>query len=238
MKKIKYTLPLLLLLTINITTVKSQTKTDSIIQLQFPNEAVIAADNMNVLYIGMENPISVSVPGEKLEDITISCSDGADVRMVKFGHYIAVAYPKAKDVYITTMVKGMYKGYTHFRVKSVPKYYALLGNLATGAASLKDVLKQDTVFAGFGDDLPFEGMNYIITKFNFVYTPSSKLHTPADSAASGYFTVTGQMVTPQIKEYIKNAKTGDLIQLNGFEAVGSNKAKTIKIPAALSIKIE
>ena len=51
---------------------------------------------MNVLYIGMENPISVAVPGEKLEDITISCSDGADVRMVSFGHYIAVAIPKQK----------------------------------------------------------------------------------------------------------------------------------------------
>ena len=130
------------------------------------------------------------------------------------------------------------KGYTHFRVKMVPKYYALLGNLASGTASLMDVLKQDTVFAGFGPDLPFEGMNYIITKFNFVYTPSSKLHLPSDSIAPGYFTVAGQIITPQIKEYIKNAKTGDLIQLNGFEAAGSDKSKIIKISAALSIKIE
>ena len=48
MNQIKLLLLLLFLLILNIKTVKSQTKTDTVKQLQFPNEAVIAADNMNV----------------------------------------------------------------------------------------------------------------------------------------------------------------------------------------------
>ncbi len=227
---------LLLLPFFNILIAKSQSKTDTIIQFQ--NVAVVAADNLNVLYIGMENPISVAVPGEKLEDITISCSDGADVRMVSFGHYIAVAYPKAKDIYITTMVKGMYKGSAHFRVKHLPQYFALLGNLTSGKASLNDILKQDTVFAGFLADDPFEGRNYTVNKFVLVYTPSSKLHPPSDSAQAGYFTVAGQTITSRIKEYISKAKVGDLIQISNFEIVGRSNNIPIHIPGSIMITIE
>jgi len=229
MNQIKLLLSLLFLLILNITTVKSQTKTDTVIQLQFPNEAVIAADNMNVLYIGMENPISVSVPGEKLEDITISCSDGADVRMVSFGHYIAVAYPKAKDVYITTMAKGKVRGYTHYRIKTKPVPIPLFGNIAAGMAELKDILTQDSIYAIQSIDCPLDTMKYIVKRYTLVYEPTTK--------EPMIFTVTGGLITQLIKDKLKDAQAGDEIVVMDVDVTKSGSDGLINIPTAIIIRI-
>jgi len=41
-----------------------------------PSEAVISADKMNVVYRGLDNPISISVPGVGDKDITPTVGKG------------------------------------------------------------------------------------------------------------------------------------------------------------------
>jgi gliding motility-associated protein GldM len=87
---------------------------------------VVSPDKMNVFYIGVDNPVSISVPGIATEDIQPSMSGGGSISGSR-GHYVVkvTAASAGKKVLVNvsaktkTGVKSMGKG-VEFRVKSVP----------------------------------------------------------------------------------------------------------------------
>lgn len=72
-----------------------------------PNTATLAADLMNVLYAGYQNPISVSVPGVPANAISVSMTGGS-LRATSAGHYVAVPSKVGEDVtfHVTARDKG------------------------------------------------------------------------------------------------------------------------------------
>ncbi len=67
-----------------------------------PNTATVAADLMNVLYAGYQNPMSVSMPGVPQNAVTISVSGGS-VQSKGSGHYVVVPSAVGKDVSINVV---------------------------------------------------------------------------------------------------------------------------------------
>ncbi|MBI4944775.1 MAG: gliding motility protein GldM [Bacteroidetes bacterium] len=85
---------------------------------------VVSPDKMNVFYIGVDNPVSISVPGIAAEDLQPSISGGGSIGGVR-GKYTVKVTGASKEVTVNvsaktrTGVKSMGSGIT-FRVKSVP----------------------------------------------------------------------------------------------------------------------
>jgi len=87
----------------------------------------VAPVKMNVLYTGIDNPVSIAVSHAKKEDIEIKISHGTIKKSeIKNNDYI-VKIMKDEDVVITIFEKGKLIGTREFRVLTVPKPIATLG---------------------------------------------------------------------------------------------------------------
>ena len=88
-----------------------------------PSGATVAADLMNVLYAGFQNPMSVSVPGMPQNAVSVSMAGGT-LTSKGDGHYVAVPSAVGKDVTFT--VSATQGGQTRqmaqvtFKVRKLP----------------------------------------------------------------------------------------------------------------------
>jgi len=98
-----------------------------------PSGATVAADLMNVLYAGYQNPMSVSVPGVPTNAVSVSMSGGS-LTSKGNGHYVAVPSAVGKDVVFTVSAndKGTPRkmGQVTFKVRKLPDPtpYIIVGN--------------------------------------------------------------------------------------------------------------
>ncbi len=88
-----------------------------------PNSATVAADLMNVLYAGYQNPMTVSVPGVPDNAVSVSMSGGS-LSAKGSGHYVAVPSAVGHDVAFTVTVndKGTVRKMAPvtFKVRKLP----------------------------------------------------------------------------------------------------------------------
>lgn len=108
-----------------------------------PNSATVAADMMNVLYAGYNNPMSVSVPGIPSNAVSISMTGGSMISKGN-GHFIAVPTAVGRDVtvHVTARDKGQIRSLPPFifHVRKLPDptaYVALGTNRFKGGAMPK-----------------------------------------------------------------------------------------------------
>ncbi len=115
---------------------------------QKPN-SVVSADKMNVLFIGLDNPVSISVPGVSNNKVKPSiegagCSLVPDAKLGG-GHYIAnvsAATGGKATIRVSAEVAGkqMPMGVFEYRVKSVPNPVATMGGKAESGPINKNLL--------------------------------------------------------------------------------------------------
>lgn len=111
--------------------------------------AVVSPDKMNVLYIGVPNPISVSAPGIAKEKLKVSISGGS--LSGSGGHYMAnVSSAGTAKVTVSGELapgKTQVLGTTEFRVKRIPDPKAQFAGKSSGSVAAGNLKAQDKVFA-------------------------------------------------------------------------------------------
>ena len=86
---------------------------------------VVSPDKMNVFYIGLDNPVSISVPGIAAEDIQPSMSGAASISGSRGKYTVRVKGPSGKECLVNVSARtkngtrSMGQG-VKFRMKSVP----------------------------------------------------------------------------------------------------------------------
>jgi gliding motility-associated protein GldM len=108
----------------NPLTGKSETVTGNFEYEVGRRSAACAADKMNVVYIGVDNPISVSVAGAPSNQVTVS-GQGLSIRAGGTG-YIATGSAPGEGS-ITVSAPGITQKFP-FRVKRIPNPVPMLGN--------------------------------------------------------------------------------------------------------------
>lgn len=105
----------------------------------------VSADKMNILYIGIDNPITVAVEGVLSEDLTVTCEDG-EVENLGNGHYnVQVRKPGKKK--ITVIAKGVTTQEIIYRVKRIPDPTANVGFIQGGSISAERIKLESGVQA-------------------------------------------------------------------------------------------
>ncbi|MEX0968723.1 MAG: gliding motility protein GldM [Bacteroidia bacterium] len=144
----------------------------------FKGSATISADAMNVLYIGLENPISISVPGFPPDKIRASMSRGT--LSGSNGRYIAkVTGGRSKEDRTTTISasvqtgdgRSMTMGSATYRIRPVPAPTAYFGNKASGAITKAELGAQQGIISHLGEGFAFEGLNFRVQRFTLIYQP-------------------------------------------------------------------
>jgi len=96
----------------------------------------VAADKMNVFYVGVENPLSLSAAGVASTKIKVSAT-GADLTKVSNGKYIVKPEKIGKST-ITVSGGGLDPAIFEYRVKRIPDPQVLLGRSKGGSMKLAE----------------------------------------------------------------------------------------------------
>lgn len=185
--------------------------------------ATISADKMNVFYAGIENEVSVSVPGVASTAVTATMTGGSLIKNAK-GGYVAKPAKVGQEcvIKVTAKVDGkdLPMGTKAFRVKALPPPVAFIpyrdasGNPAKykgmGDKIAKVALIGVTNMAAELNDADIEA-KFTVTSFELNIT--EPMGTRIESSSSAAFTA-GQM------SYIKTLAKGKKFFISGVKAIG------------------
>lgn len=170
----------------------------------------IALPEMNVLYIGYPNKVTVSAAGVGAEKISIS-APGANIQRTGNGEFIVNVGSQADNFVITASAEGKTIGSAAYRVRNIPQAIAKVGDFKSGAyVNLSALAAQAGVNAGI-ENFPLP-LKYTVTKFTVV-----GLNEDGDVVKE---ICQGNQFTPRAKQIIRGLKSGDIISFEEIQCVG------------------
>lgn len=179
--------------------------------------ASIQLDKMNVFYIGVPNPITVSAAGYSIEDISVSIP-GATVTPKDKGHYEVVVSTPGKitaSIMAKTPQGSKSVGTMEVRVKQIPDPVARVGGKTGGVMSASMFRAQDGIVAAL-DQFDFDA-KFQVKSYEMSWLPKRGEYQTAGVINSPYFERSGNAL---IKAYMPNAKIGDKIFIENIKAQG------------------
>ncbi|MFJ1351148.1 type IX secretion system motor protein PorM/GldM [Capnocytophaga canimorsus] len=187
-----------------------------------PNAAVISADKMNVVYRGVNNPMTISMPG--VPDNKMSAS--APGLSKKSGSSYTMKPGQGREV--TINVSGEIDGQRFsssktFRIKDIPRAVATIAGEAGSVKLPKANLAVATVNATF-EDFDFD-IKPVVKQFRIFIPgqPSIVVH--------------GNKLNDQAKSALNRAKRGDIVQILDISASAPGFEGYMKKLAPISIEI-
>jgi len=162
--------------------------------------AVVAPTRMNVLYLGIENPVSIAVSGYESSEIVVEIKDNKGEISGSDGDYIII--PKDTGYLIVVVkAKGKLVKESVFRVKVIPEPILIVAGKSGGKIKKEDLEKVNEVYAYL---LNFDfDVNYEIVEFVVSTTDEDGYFKQAISKSNE--------ITEDQKNLIKSARTGSRI---------------------------
>lgn len=191
----------------------------------------ISPTKMNVLYMGIPNPIKVSVPGVASQNLEVSFNNG---RIEKNGEEYMV-YPakldglaKSTSISVVANMNGEKRkmGSMPFRVKEVPPPIATVGGLNGGNLRKEELLAEDGIFAEL-KDFDFD-LKFRVTQFDVTL-----------SGAGGYvktFSSKTNKFTTEQKDQFGKLTMGSLIYIENIMAKGDDGTTRPLSPVSFKIR--
>lgn len=188
--------------------------------------AVVSPDKMNVLYIGVDNPISVSVPGIPSKNIRIGVSAGS--LKGSDGKYVAnVMTPGTVTVSVSAEIapgKTQLLSRTQFRAKRIPDPVAKFSGRSSGNVPTVALKAQNSIFAIL-DNFDFDA-KFKITRFNLI------IANPRETATIQVGS--GNTLTDAMTASLNTIKPGSHIIFDNIIAVGPDGSPRQLAPVALT----
>lgn len=127
--------------------------------------ASIALDKMNVLYIGVDNPITIAASGGGDDKVQATISGGGgSLTRVGNGKYIAKVNSQTDDCRITVSVDGKVVGASTFRTRNIPDPVGSVGGYNSGDNVPAGAFKAQAGVAAYIKDFPFD-LKYTVTQY-------------------------------------------------------------------------
>lgn len=184
--------------------------------------ASIALDKMNVLYIGVDNPVTLSATGAGSEKLsaTLTGVQGA-ITKVNGGSYNVRVNSVTDDCWINVFADGKLAGKAKFRTRTIPKPIAVVGSYESGASVPAGAFKaQAGVGAGI-KDFPFE-LQYKVVSFTL----------SADNA-DGYIddaACQGNVWSSEARRILQGLTTGRTVTVDDIYCMGPD-GRRVKLPS-------
>jgi gliding motility-associated protein GldM len=183
---------------------------------------VVSPDKMNVFYIGVDNPVSVSVPGFAAEKVQASISNGT-ITGSNGKFVVKVTQPGKANVTVTAKQpdgnsKAM--GAVEFRVKRVPDPIAKIGDQAGGSVSASKFKVQRGIIAAL-DNFDFD-IKFQIVGFEMTYGAKRQDLVTAR--------VNGPLFDSKMLDFLSRSKPGDTFYFDDIKAKGPD-GTTRKLPS-------
>jgi len=188
-----------------------------------PSTAVVSADKMNVVYRGLDNPISVSLPGVSDTNLRVSATGGKLTKSSgKYSFRPAAGNQATINVSATLSSGKTVNSKATFRIKDIP---AAMGSVRGQYGTVrmpKSGLGNAPIDAGL-PDFEFD-LNVKVQSF--------KIKVPGQLT----ILVNGRTLTAAAKKALSKAKRGDIINIYGIKATanGYNLKKVLPVNIELT----
>ncbi len=193
--------------------------------------ATVSPTKMNVFYMNIANPISVSVPGVSPNDVKVSMTNG---RIVESGGNISV-FPSAEDVAgkntkinVDVNFEGTVKRVASmsFRVKRVPDPVGQIAGQNGGVIKKENLVAEQGIFAALVDfdfDLRFRVVSFDVTV----------------SGTGGYnntYKSNSAHFTSQMKQQFAAQQPGSIVYFDNIVAKGDDNTTRNLPPISFKIR--
>ncbi len=179
-----------------------------------PPTATVSADKMNVFYIGLENPVSISVPGVSSDKIRPGISSGSIRSAGGAGKYTVTVPTGVREVNVSVSAEmgGSMRsmGSFPFRVKKVPDPVPMVANQKGGTIG-KGLLTAAPIVEARLENFLFDGVNYSVTSFKFSMIVNGLIQ---ERQISGY------RLDQNAINMIKNARSNEKVYFEDIKAKG------------------
>jgi hypothetical protein len=177
----------------------------------------ITATKMNMLYIGLDNPVTVTVDGYTDNQITVKIDGGGTIKPVGESQYVINPDGSKREISIITTIKTNDRGEQKaaekiYRVRKVPHPEVLIGTRNGGTAALKDLENIHQINAGLGEGFAIEGLRYTVNSYTMIITHQESGNYIED--------VNGNRISARTTDEFKNIKPGDYITVTNVDATG------------------
>jgi gliding motility-associated protein GldM len=183
--------------------------------------ASIALDEMNVLYIGYDNKVTIAASGAGDEKVNAVLSGGGgSLNKLGGGRYIAKVNTVTDDAKITVSVDGKVVGVSQFRVRTIPDPVATIGGVMSNENMTAGQMKAQTGVGAYIKDFPLK-LQYTVVSFTI----------SADNADGDIEEApcTGNTWSPRALSIIKNLTSGRTVTVDNIRAQGPD-GRVRKIP--------
>jgi len=195
-----------------------------------PPSLTVAPLRMNVFYLGVENPVSITAPGLSSNQIHPRISAG---KLYKKGRTWIVKLTKpvpGNKVYVSATAeiegKNILLGKSEFRVKRVPSPTAEIAGQSNGQIDKNTLLAARGIIPNMKDFL-FDNYYFKVTSFTFA-TIMNGDWVPKN--------VRGNVFPPEVTKIIRNAKHKQKFFFENIQAVGPDGSVRTLNPISLEIK--
>lgn len=191
-----------------------------------PNDAIVSADKMNVVYRGLDNPISISVPGVGNNNVKPTVSNGNKLTDNGNGKYIL--NPGSGDEVKINVTAKLSSGKTintpkTFRIKDIPAAAGTVRGDFGVVPMPKSSLNNTPIKAELPDfvfDLQLEVQSFTVK-------------VPGQLAVK----VNGSQFDARAKKVLAKARRGDVITIFDIKAIEKTKGTPLKKVLPVSIQI-
>lgn len=188
--------------------------------------ASVSADKMNVFYIGVDNPVTITVPGVPNDRVHASISSGS-LSPTGGGKYVVkVTQAGSLTINVSAELDGgsQSMGSAEFRVKPLPTPKPYVANKPGGNYSSAEIVASPYVTAVM-ENFDFD-LRYNVVSYTFLSKNSAGDIIPMQG--SGY------MLSPQMKNMVQSSRRGARFWVEDIVASGPDGSKKI---GSVSIRI-
>jgi len=190
--------------------------------------ATVSPDKMNVFYIGVDNPVSVSAPGFSKEKIKVSISAGT-ITGTNGAYTVKVAQRGNVKVTVSGVQEGgktTILGVSEFRVKPIPPPHVRFVGKGGGRLSAPAMKSQNRIFAIL-DDFDFAA-NFTINHFTmFIAKPRADIQK---------FESNTNVFTPEMQSAMNGIVPGSRVTFDFVFATGPDGTKRSLDPIIFTVE--
>ncbi len=181
-----------------------------------PKAVVVSPTKMNVLYIGVENPMEISVPGVSLNDVSANLDGAGTLSKNPDGSYTATVTAVGKcHINVNAKLEGKVTpmGDKEFRIKRIPDPIPTLGGKLRGGNTQAGSIKAQSGIVPLLENFDFEA-RFNVVSFEMVFSSKGEIFKEE---------TTGPLFSVKMKNFLDRAKPKDIIFIDEIKVVGPDK---------------
>lgn len=192
---------------------------------QDPPVAAVALTKMNVLYLGVDNPVTIAISNHSPSEIKVSVDNGTILKMKESSSYYIMRPKQVGMATLSVSLGDKVIEKLEFRVKRVPDPVAKVAGKKSGKISREDIIKAGKVEADM-ENFDFD-LRFTVVSFTISFTKDGNVLQETSKSNS---------LTKAQMELLAKAEPGQKVYIEDIKCAGPDGGIRSLSPLALEIE--